>query len=179
MSILQWGGCTCALSLANNFVATWNRKFDIETILILVSDTKTILKLVVWQNNRNATPETTHLTSNHLLRKKVISKKGFFLWYQPFVIVQKTQPFPETCFLGLNDVTANYLWRWGHLSPQLLYWFISITVFLTMCLLVLFCQFYPRLLGLTDVTADYLWRWGLAATWALNFYIDVFLSQSF
>ena len=37
--------CVCLLSPATNFAATWNHKFDIETILMLAYDTKTIFKL--------------------------------------------------------------------------------------------------------------------------------------
>ena len=52
-----------ALSLMTNFVATWNRKFDIETILILVCTTKTIPKT---GETTEMLPETIHLTFNHI-----------------------------------------------------------------------------------------------------------------
>ena len=42
-----------------------------------------------------------------LWRKKIYQKLTS-IWYQLFVIVQKIQPFPETRFLGLNNVTADY-----------------------------------------------------------------------
>ena len=83
----------------------------------------------------------------------------------------------------------------SHLSPQLLYWCISVTVFLTNCLFiifsqllycyisvtffflnclfVLFCQFYPRLLVLNDVTRDYLWHPATLALSALTYFINI------
>ena len=144
----------------------------------------------------------TYYTLYKLWRKKIYQKLTS-IWYQLFVIVQKIQPFPETRFLGLNNVTADYyyfqffffnffahffprdplsglndetadyLWHWGHLSPQLSYWCISVTVFLTICLFVIFGKFYPRLLVLNDVTRDYLWHPATLALSALTYFINM------
>ena len=96
--------------------------------------------------------------------KKKLSKSTS-IWYELFVIVQQTPPFPQTRLEGLNDVTADYLWRSGPATLALnFYWYISVISWY----FVIFCQFKPYLLNLNDVTRGYLWRPATLALSALH-----------